>query len=339
MRITRRIPDYALVTLITVLIWLYAEGRNVAAFVPPQPVPVRATLTAEDLIIIDQQPERVIPRFKGATSELDKLKRALRFGFRLEVTDTEPGTKSIVLAQALRTADPIADLNVSLISVEPETMQLEIDRLATRSVAVNFEPEQVQLVSGTQSVEPAQVQLTAPEGLLERAGIELSELVLEAEPLQDLAALPPGEPQTVRAQVVLPEPLADHPHVRVSPSEVELSFTIDRKEETLVLPTVPVQVLALPSDMSRYTVRMAEGSRLLRDVRVSGPTELIRKLRNHEVRVHALLPLSSDDLAQGVGEESVANVIFDAPPGLRVRSDDTAVRFTIGRSDEAQAMP
>ena len=50
-------------------------------------------------------------------------------------------------------------------------------------------------------------------------------VVLELEPLEDVAAMKPGVEQTVRARVVIPEAFSDSRHVSVEPAEVSVTFT------------------------------------------------------------------------------------------------------------------
>lgn len=334
MRITRHIPDYLLVTLITVLVWLYAEGRNVQTYSPGEPVPVSVSLVNdEDLAIMEQSPRRVSIRFQGATSELDRVRRRLPGGINLEVAVAEPGRRTFSLAELLRRAEPIAGLRVNISRVEPPSLELEVDRLLRHQLRLRFEPTDVQLVPDSVEIEPAEAELTLPESMAAELGSDLESLRLDVEVSEDLRQLPAGERQTVTGRVRLPAVLRGQQHVQVEPREVTVSFVIDKKEEQVTLPSVPVWVVAPPSELEKYRVELVEGSRVLRDVTVTGPSDLVQQVRERSLRVIALLYLSSDDLASGVGSEVSAPVTFDLPAALRVEAPTQTVRFTIERTD------
>lgn len=331
MNVTRRIPDYLLVTLIAVLIWIYAEGRNVQTYTPADAVPIEVDLADEDMVITEQSPERVGVRFRGTAGELAKIKRVLADGFRLELGVSEPGEKSLPMVDELRGAERLAGLNVSIVAAEPSTLQLTVDRLVTESVPVVFQPADVEL--GEPAVPlPSQVRLTVPERLLDEVGEELSDMVLTAAPLAPIAPLRQGVEHTVRARVVLPMVLENNPHVRVEPEEVDLTFTIDKKEDSVTLPSVPVWNLAPTHDRNRFEIDLEDDR--LRDVEVTGPSEMIQRVRDRAIPVVAILRLSSDDLTSGLDKENTGTVTFDLPPELNVDSPTTSVRYTVRRLEE-----
>lgn len=325
----RHIQDILLVTLITALIWLWAEGRNVQTYTPTSPVPVRVELPAEDLVVVRQSPDRFRMEFKGAQSEINRLRRAISgTGITLELDRTEPEELNLVMSEQLAAASPIADMSVNITTVDPPTMQVEVDRLVRREVGLTFTPPRdAELAEDSLTIEPERVTVTLPEGRLDELGDRL-----EVEALQ--YHLQAGVRQRPRGRVQLPASLADDPHVQVEPREVQLSFTIDRTEDMLTLPSVPVWVTLPPADLENYVVRLDEESRVLRDVRISGPSDLVQRVRDGTLRVVATLRLSSDDLARAVDDSSTGTVSFDLPPSLTVTAETTSVRYTVTRRDE-----
>lgn len=333
MRWARNIQDYLLVTLITALIWLYAEGRNVQTYSPASPVPVRVQLPGDDLVVMEQRPERFSMQFRGAQSELDRVRRALGSGMTLELTQMEPGEFSVVMSEHLPEADPIAGLSVNVTTVDPPMMQLKVDRLVTREIELAFTPREVQLAGDSLAIEPERVSVTIPESRLDDLG-DAEQRQLQVEPSVPLRLLPAGQQQTVRGRVQLPPELADDPHVEVDPQEVQLTFTIDTRDDSVTLPSVPVWVTAPPSDLENYEIRLDEESRVLRDVQVSGPSDLVQRVRDGSLRVVATLWLSSDDLARAVDDSATATVTFPLPPALTVSAETTSVRYTVTRRDD-----
>lgn len=329
MTIRRRIQDCTLVTLITVLVWLYAEGRTVKAYAPDEAIPLTVTTSSPELVVVSQSTTTIKPEFKGAANEIYELRKRLPQGLRLTLDATEPGEKSIVLDQALPQADPIQNVRANLSRVDPPTVTVKVDRLVKREVSVRFTPTEVQLVSGSLTITPEQVSLTAPQGRLDALGINLDDLTLELEPTQPLRTLSPGVEHVVPARVKLPTGLTADPHVKLKPDRVDLTLTIDKKEDAVKLPSVPVWVTLPPEETDKYQVKLLDESRVLKDVQVSGPSDLIAKVREGAIPVIATVRLSSDDLAKGVGGEVTATVRFDVPAPLSVQSPTAGVRLTI----------
>lgn len=332
---TRRIQDILLVTLITALIWFYAENSNVQNYPPhgSKTVPVSVQLPSGDLVVIQQSAQTLNMRFRGAQAEIYRLQRALADGITLRPDISDPGTHNLVLENLLPQTAPLSRVPVSLLNIEPATLQVTVDRLVQQEAGIRFEPESVELQDQAWQASPSQIDLTLPAGALQQFD-NPDNIMLRAEPLVDLGSLPTGTPQTVRARVRLPDSLSNYPDVRVQPREVELSFTIDKKEDTTTLPSVPVWVAAPPGDLNTYQVELDEDSRVLRDVTVSGPANLIKQVAERQIRVIALLRLSSDDLAQNVGMQITETVSFDLPPQLTVKDPTRTVRFTITQSGE-----
>jgi hypothetical protein len=311
-----------------------SESSNVQTYPShgARPVSVRVEVLSEDLVVVEKSTETVRMRFRGAQAEIYRLQQAISEGVTLRPDINEPGTHNLVLENLLPQTSPLSRVAVSILTIEPRTLQVKVDRLVRREAGLHFEPEDVELKHQARQASPSRVMLSLPERELEHLGDPGSPR-LTLEPMVDLRSLPTGTPQTVRARVRLPEALAEHPDVRVEPREVELSFTIDKKEDAYTLPSVPVWVAAPPGDLTTYQVELHEDSRVLRDVTVTGPAGLIERVADREIRVIALLRLSSDDLAQNVGQETEEAVSFDLPPQLTIREADRTVRFTVSRRD------
>ncbi|MDH3584937.1 MAG: hypothetical protein OER86_12065, partial [Phycisphaerae bacterium] len=149
MRFYRRISDYLAVALVTIAIWVYAEGRNVQSYSPAEDVPLSVELSSPTLVVTSQSTDRLKIQFKGALSEIDKLRRELPAGLVLRLDQTVPGEHTLVLSRALARAQPLDHLGVNVTSVEPSTLTIATDRLTRRSVELVFSPADVQLVPET----------------------------------------------------------------------------------------------------------------------------------------------------------------------------------------------
>jgi hypothetical protein len=335
---TRNFQDYLIVTLMTALIWVYAEARNVQTYAPNEPVPLTLRMSAKDLVIVDQKTTKVSVAFKGAQAELDKLRRSLGNGFQVELDLTEPGAKSIPLADLLRESKPLNSLSVNVVRMEPQTLELTVDRIVRTQVPVSFKPKDVQLVPGSVRIDPPSMPLTAPQNKLAQLGQDPTTWSLEAQPNVDIRGLPPGVEHTVLAQVALPTVLGSDPQTTLGARQVRVTFTIDKKENSYVLPTVPVWVSAPPGDMAMYNVKLHDESRVLKDVKLTGPDEVMAKIEDKSLRVVAALRLSTDDLVAAAGKGELTGQAHLVLPALVTAELSAApVRYSVTKV--AEPMP
>ncbi len=334
--LSRNLQDYIVVTVMTVLIWVYAEARNVQSYAPSEPVPVAVRVAAKDLVILDQKPTKVVVAFNGAQSELDKVRRSLGNGFQIDLELTEPGPRNLPMADLLRQTRVLKQSNVNLVRVEPQTLEVTVDRVVKTPVAISFNPRDVQLVTGSVRIDPATLPLTAPQHKLDQLTAEGATLTLEAQPNVDIKKLAPGVEHTVIAQVPLPAALAGDPQVRLASSEVRVTFTIDKKDDSYVVPSVPVWVSAPPSDLAIYTVKLHEDARVLKDVKLTGPADVMAKVQDKSLRIVAVLRLSTDDLVAAAGKgELTGQAQLVLPPQVTAESSSTAVRYSVTAQQSA----
>ncbi len=333
-----KIQNYLLVTLFTVLIWVYAEARVVQKYPADGllTVPITLKTGTADFVVVSQSLDKIGVQFKGASSEIDELRRRLASGLELRLDSSDEGEQEIVLAEALAETPLILAAKVNIARVEPATIKVKLERMEkAKSVEVVFTPTDVRMVDKSVQVTPPRVNLR----MLKSQWAVLGDAPLQLEPLVDIKTLPAGQEQTVRARVRLPDSLEDSPLVQLKPQEVQLSFVIEKREVSVTLPAVPVWVMKPPGETDHLRVQFAEESRVLKDVKVSGPVELVAKVRDKSLPVVAYIRLSLDELVKATGAESTATVNFALPPGLVVESPASTVRFTVIKAVDPTARP
>lgn len=336
MRFTRRIQDYVLVTLITLLIWLYAEGKDVTTYPDglPMNLPVKLSVTAPGDLVVEPKQTTVKVRFTGASSQITRLKTELARG-PVEVqlgADghlPEPGVAQLDLMTLISQA-----MGVGVSSIEPRTLDVTVDELVEASLRLRFEPAEVALL-GAAKIDPPAAKVKLPARLLTQLGGTLDALTAEVESATPVRTLPPGVEHKITARVKLPPALAENKDVTLDPPNVAVAFTIDKKEDSLILPPVPVWMEGPPSDIADYRVVLDPESRVIRNVKVTGPADVIKQLRDGQ-RVNATFTLTGDDLAKLV---TTAPIRFNLPPGVQVESPVRTVKFTIARRTEVEPAP
>ncbi len=330
MKWTNKIQAYGLITLVTALIWLYAEGQDI-----PDPAPVTVTvqlpasLGVDNDIIVDfrdhpaggsDRQMSVKTRFRGSSVQLSKLQRGLeRLILPLSESDVIKPDGSLrdemvlplgpAIAAAYVGTDgehvTVTDLGITVESVEPANVLLDVDRLVREKINVEFHPAGVELALGWKS-EPAQVTVEMPKRMVRDRYAGSPELFkVDAVVQKDVRELSKGTMHNLPGRVML-RGLGDKPHVRLIDEMVDLSFMIAQETGSYELKLVPVLQVMPPTESELFEVIVESDSRLLHGVTISGPSHIVSGIRKGEYSVVALYELTSDDLEKNVKSVPVA---------------------------------
>ncbi|MFA7236834.1 MAG: hypothetical protein WC058_08220 [Phycisphaeraceae bacterium] len=330
MRIFKPMQSYLLVTLIAALIWLYAEGQNVRTDTRTVTVALPARI-GQDLVadfVAGSDQLTVAVTFKGATSALDQLKVHLGATGAVEL----PVQSSMIAATGKQTLNlsmlfpqvrvepekpgslSVSEQGISVVGVEPGEVAIIVDKLVTKDVRVVFDPRGVQLGPSVK-INPATIPVTLPQSFLDRlAGSDDALFVAATIPAGRLSDMPEGVEQTLPLTLELSKPLgADkrvERHIKLGVTTADVTFTIARQQDSLAVQLVPVWVSTPPSELRRYDVTLADESRVLREVTITGPRDLIERLRSkpNEMRVIAQFQLTGDMLDKGVTSAPISSV-------------------------------
>lgn len=334
----QKTQDYLLVTIITFLVWLYAEGENVKnheltvdlRFVPP---------TGRELLISPNRPQDpVVVTFKCSTTQYAQLQEALRDGDMLvngaipiEMTPNpspEDIRQEVNLRERVQALPRVLELGIGVVDVRPARLTISVERFETRTLPVT-----VTTVGDTQlvdvAVEPAEAEVRLPASLAPTMA-EGSRI----EARLDTATLANVEMNVARTvsnvQLVPPLRGAD---VTVRPSTARVTFTIRKLAKDTVLPSVVVRLVVPLSAQNQYDVAPAsEEDALLRGVKITGPNDLIDKIVAKEIKVWADVRLEIDDLGKGVERDIVSVVPHVAlPAGVNLVEPPAPIKVKINK--------
>lgn len=324
------------VTLVTVLTWVLAESQTVQQRAVTVEVKF-ATGGDQRAVRISPDQDAGSPRWtglvevtlEGAAGPIESVRRVLRSGVTLTVGDevsAEPGVRAVDLREALRLDGALAGSGVSIREVGPPRVTLEVRALEDRTVPVRAvvpEGSDTEVIT----VDPAVVTVRGPTTLLPEGGLEADAMV----PPAALEGLLPGQTlDRITASVRVPG-LDGAWAVRVNPERVSVSVRARSRLETVVVASVPVQVLLAPSELDRWSIEVAAEDRDIRDVRVTGPVEQVARVASGDVRLVAVVRISFEELERGVGvkEATLTGLNGTLPAGLRAEADDLSVRLTV----------
>ena len=352
MTFTRKLQNYGLVTLVTVLIWLYAEGQDVSRDKVPLTVAVPTEVgqdTVVDLADLSTTSLQVQLTVKGNTSRLRDLSTRLgatgRLTLPLTMNDLPEGREGVLQLEPLLLRAPLGeggptlrDLGIIVEDVQPREVAVVVSRLVPYDAEVKFQPQGVE-IKPDRKIDPPQVSMKLPRSLLERLSASQDAIFVEAVvPRGQLDRLPEGEPHTITARLELPPVLAQDRHVRLNQQTVDVTFTIlSKKQTTKLSKPVPVWLMAPSSEMKLYDVTLDEQSRVLRDVTITGPRDLIAKLNDPQraMRVVARLALDKDALDKAINAGGAGEATIDAIEIHQTTNGRTEVVHVVPLNPEA----
>lgn len=333
------------ISAVTGLIWLFAEAQSVSE----QVVEVRVTIAApseSDLIVTFEDAEwigAVSVRIQGARAAIDDAAHQLASGVLLtigsESVSATPGRQLVDLRAALTQQAKLGQAGVTIASAEPNTVEIRIDRLV-KIEGVDIQPALpgVQTV-GDVTVEPAQATIILPAALRDTLTASGVPITLTATLQRSMfETLPEGVPQRSDVRVMAPTALAGAANVRIDPPTATLLFTVRSTTDSYVAPTVPVWPMVPPTDFNMWDITI--DPMLLHNVLLTGPSDVLDRIRSGELRVIATVQLSSDELEQQIASKTP--VFFGLPESVRVESTVDPVALKIvprQRPQEDQSAP
>ena len=338
-RLLERIETWLVVTVIAVLVWLYAEGASVDSY-SNQPVRVQfvPASAGEDLAIEPSEPFTVLMDYRSSNSQRREVERLVSepIEYPVEFDPDSPESKMVVMAEVLRQS-PVGAKGINILSVEPEVKQVTVEPIQT--VTMQVTPEVVGLeLEGPATVEPREVNVRLPARLAPLA--EDRPLVARL----DAGTLGPLEQDRqsfdgVKVPLELPPELKSK-WSRIEAPSVSVGFTARKysRRRTVRLPGVPVNVSVQPLLLRRYQLDMPEEQMVIPDVRLSGPAPVIERIANRELRVRAEIRPTADELARGVRSFMVH---LELPEGVSVESPLPVIELRVRplQAQPAVALP
>jgi hypothetical protein len=333
-----RVRTLLVVTLVAVLVWLFAESRTLRAETLTVPVEISAGGSATAFRLTDGAAwsGSLEIELAGPAGLIDGLRSRAREGIVLEIGDelpAEPGTRSLELVDAIRRADLFAESGLTIRRVSPRTLGLQTDRLETLAVPIEADLEGLQ-TAGPVRIVPAEATVRLPASLASSLDLHAIAKI----PPARLAALTPGR-RTEISQV--PIELAGLPDsawgLRLSDPRVVVTLALRVRTDSLTLREVPVRLSVLPSDLAGWIVEVPPEDRVLEDVVLTGPVSAIEQIRRGEVTPGALAAVDLAGLGEGAGDtdsaatREVAVRLIGLPSGVVADLGDRAVRVTLRR--------
>ena len=334
-----RIRTGLILLMLAFVIWLFAESESLGD--AEQAVRVEFGVGSEDrdrlLVRTPDFDGRLQVSFRGAQASIQRARAAMESILRLEpgmpgIPDTD-GRHTLRLIDVLREQPFMRTTGVTIELVQPQQITIEVEELVQRDFPIVPLLPGIE-VEGEVSITPATAQVRLPRSAA--AAISQETAVIARVTPAAGRTLPPGPHTMGNIALALPDELANARGVTLLTRRATLEFTVRSTLQTETFSSVPVQVLLPPIEMSDWRVILDESDQFVR-VEISGPSELIERLRSGQLRLLAAFSLSDVELASGVTSKPLRIMVLadgvpaPLPEGLTVTSPVGTARFVVQR--------
>lgn len=319
----QHVTKFLAVSFIAMLVWLSVEGatRNQHSIT----VTVRfVSPTGQDLII-SPTAQSVNLTVRCATSQLARVKELAAEPLEIEVNASDP--QPLVLSKKITAHPRVARLGVSIERLDPETVPLTVQTIETVAMKIELQtPAELEL-TGPPTFSMEQVNVTLPADNAARAAEFKLIAKLDATALTGVV---PGVPQQREVDITLPPPMSQWKNVTFVTKKVQVTFTVKKKEDELLLPVVPVYLYIQPQSNREYDVKIEADQFVINDVKLRGPSDALERIRTKQFKVEAALRLEPADLEQMVKSKLPE---LKLPPGVALESAAPSIKMTITRRE------
>lgn len=323
------------VTVVALFIWLYAEQAN-----PAKPLTRRVSLSlrvpeSSDLIARLAEPTREYEfEFSGPMVQLDELSRQLA-NQKIVLTvgdeiESAVGQRDYSAREVLARHEWFRGKNITISESQTQLIRVIIDRWVKQEIDVTPGDFGDLALEGSVLVEPPTLPVEVAESLLPLSPDQIR-LVATPAP-EDLDQLAEGQSHTIDARVQLVTMLGTNANqVRLQEgAHVDLTFRLKSRQAQTNFGPVPIKLIILPRDQN-YEVTLSEP--VIAEIHLTGPSDLIAKVRAKEIKVFGYLDLDSVELSSGITSKAVS---FDHLSGLTVTSGPHLASFTITRRPDSE---
>ncbi|MHC4976778.1 MAG: YbbR-like domain-containing protein [Planctomycetota bacterium] len=335
---TSTIVTFALITIVSLVVWLFAEARSVTEVL----IDTSVTFVEDPDRLLefpdDNWDGNVSLSLTGPRAALDTVLVELGRGISIPIGSTgisrSDPVQTVDLRDILSNSSPIQNSSVSITSIEPPSVRLRINSLQViENVAVQLDIPGVQL-QGDAIVTPQVVSVKLPSDIAAQLP---SPPVVTATPRPGVIEnAQEGQRYTFRVPLSVAGFDSSSSNITITPPSVEATIVVRQRVETITIAFVPVWVLLPPNESERWDVQIDDDDIGLTDVVVSGPSDLIARIRSQDLLIRGVVELTDVDLESRITSKAVQFPLL--PESLRVQSDVSQVRLSITpRQDDTSA--
>ena len=311
-----KLEIYLIVTAITVLIWLYAEGENVKEYPSEQIKVIFVAPSGDELFIQPHEEQRITTVIECATSQYSTLQRLMNERRRIEIEvkyRKDERTQVIDLQQEIQNSI-VGALGVTVKKTVPATLPIIVERFDVVTLSAKVVSSKFKLSEA--SCDPEKVEVKVPQHLAETIRGIIVHADVDAA-IQELGKLEDGRSYQRSIAFSLP-PEYVNADLAITPATANVRFAISNLPAKTSISNVPIYTRLPIGEMNNYKILTDNGLRFVPGpVQLSGPGEVIDMLNSRKVPITAELRLTTDELEQAITSKILH---IDVPPGVEIIS-------------------
>lgn len=330
-KLHEKVETYIVVSIIAVLVWLYAEA-TVLQEKTGLSVQLRITEATQGYAVTpDAATVRV--SFRASSGQIQQFNEATSLPLVHEIDPTGITTKTertLILDEVLIRAG-LGDIGITDLTVEPATLNVTLQPLDTLDLPVIVEAG-ILTLNGEPAPDPAVITVKAP--------LEVIEALRDQSVTAPLVNADTGEGTglervATNVPLIFPEVLElRSPWVTAEVRTVRVNYTLANDTDTVVVGRVPLYI-NLPVDTHlSYTVRPEDRTNFIRDVELQGPADIIARIRANDPDLVVRAELSITDISK-IEQTSFERPVIIAPPGVTPVQLPEVMQITVRRRDAA----
>lgn len=324
-----KLQTYIVVTMISLLVWLYAEAENVASF--NKTIQVKFVDQSNTDTIIQPETTAVDVIVRTANSGYAALESVLEDGpLIIPVTPNPVDIEQTVNLRAALENSAIAD-HVSIERLDTDTITLSVEGKKDIPIPLRVVRGDIE-IDGPIQWEPTEVNVrvrSTREGAVRKANWEISLEQL------DLTGESPGEEIRRSIGIDIPEELKSEELV-ISPLDVNVTFRLRKEQNSIKLPRVRVFITSPPTLSDQYKITVSEETPYLTDVELRGPAAAISRIQTaadggtlSEVVRAEIIILNLADVVPG--NEFEVTPTLRLPAGITQVAQPSKVKYKVER--------
>ncbi len=326
MKWNREIWSVLFVTIVTLLIWVWAASETRESVVA-HPIVHFAVPEETATWLVQPDQEAISITLEGSKVAIRNAQQSLEEGVQV-LLKPEPGMQQVDLLKELISHDVFQEAGVSVVATDPGISSVNVDTFVQLPIRIVFTPPPGMQTVSTPIIEPAEATLTLPSQMHERlSSPPVVEAIVSAD---ELDRLPPGVPHTIDVPLAVKGRLGENDTVTISPSTAQVSLTIRSLIREHLLDHVWVHVSGPPDN--EYSVTLPQPT--LQQVLVSADADLIQQIIAEEMYVVAVVQLSLRDKEQGVTEKPVTYFVALPTEADSAQRAQPVTALKVGESTE-----
>jgi len=318
-KLQEKLETWTVVTLIAVLVWLYAE----ATVLQPHSATVQVQFSdpTRSFAIAPLGNVQINVNYNASSSQHQQFLAKTQLPLQIEIDTSEVdsvGTVTLLMKEELLRAG-LGDLGIADFKVEPTTRNVSLRKLKSMTLPVVVKAEKGVTLNpqAAATAVPSEITIQAPVDLIDKLAGQVVHAVLSESLIgtntgrEDSADnVPLDFPATLDEAFAL-----NSPWVKVDTRDAQVFYTLADNDAELVIDRVTLVVTLTAAQQNQYVVQLPSNEQWLFDVKLRGPAHIIQAIQEGDNRypLVAELRMSDLDLTRVGATTSVVPIIRGAP--------------------------